>query len=163
FTHEGDLCSFEVLCARLGLSDPALRALSEIVHDIDLKDGKFARQEAAGIGCLLAGIAMAHGDDEGRLERGRAVFDELYEYFRRTHARLGRPSCGTARASGSPPASTGPTRNTGAIAGSPAASISRGRSMRLRGSTPLVTYTPRACGSISSTSGTCWFAARSSC
>ena len=48
FTHEGDRCSFEVLLARIGLDDPALTAIAEIVHDIDLKDEKFGREEAAG-------------------------------------------------------------------------------------------------------------------
>jgi len=42
----------------------------EIVHDIDLKDGKFGRPEAAGIDRLIAGIAMGNRDDESRLERG---------------------------------------------------------------------------------------------
>jgi hypothetical protein len=83
FTHEGDLCTFEVLLARLGLDDPALRPMAEIVHDIDLKDGKFDRPEAAGIDRLVAGLAMAHRDDEDRLARGSAIFDDLYEYFRR--------------------------------------------------------------------------------
>src|SRR5213083_2141078 len=55
----------------------------EIVHDIDLKDGKFGRPEAAGIDRLIAGIAMGHRDDESRLERGSAVFDDLYAYFSR--------------------------------------------------------------------------------
>jgi hypothetical protein len=32
---------------------------------------------------LIAGIAMSHKDDEARLSRGVAVFDDLYEYFRR--------------------------------------------------------------------------------
>jgi len=32
---------------------------------------------------LVAGIAMSHRDDEVRLTRGAAVFDDLYEYFRR--------------------------------------------------------------------------------
>jgi hypothetical protein len=83
FTHEGDQCTFEVLVARLGLDDPALRPLAEIVHDIDLKDGKFGRPEAAGIDRLVAGLAMAHRDDEERLARGAAIFEDLYEYFRR--------------------------------------------------------------------------------
>ena len=56
FTHEGDRCTFEVLLVRAGLSDPALTAISEIVHDIDLKDGKFGREEAAGIRTHIAGI-----------------------------------------------------------------------------------------------------------
>jgi hypothetical protein len=53
------------------------------VHDIDLKDGKFGRPETTGIDRLVAGIAMAHRNDEARLERAGAVFDDLYEYFRR--------------------------------------------------------------------------------
>lgn len=83
FTHEGDRCSFEVLLARAGIGDPALRPIAEIVHDIDLKDGKFRREEAAGIARLIAGIGMATRDDEERIARGAALFDDLYEYFRR--------------------------------------------------------------------------------
>lgn len=83
FTHEGELCTFEVLIDRLGLADPGLRPIAEIVHDIDLKDSKFGRQETAGIDRLITGIAMAHKDDEARLTRGSAVFDDLYESFRR--------------------------------------------------------------------------------
>jgi len=83
FTHEGDRCTFEVLMDRLRLNDPALRPIAEIVHDIDLKDSKFSRQETTGIDRLIAGIAMAHKEDETRLSRASAVFDDLYEYFRR--------------------------------------------------------------------------------
>jgi hypothetical protein len=83
FTHEGDQCTFEVLIGRLELTDSALRPIAEIVHDVDLKDSKFGRQETAGIDRLIAGIAMAHKDDETRLSRASAVFDDLYEYFRR--------------------------------------------------------------------------------
>ena len=78
FTHEGELCTFEVLVQRFGLDDPALRALAEIVHDIDVKDAKYGREEAPGIGQLVAGIAAAHAEDEARLARGAAVFDDLY-------------------------------------------------------------------------------------
>jgi hypothetical protein len=83
FTHEGDLCTFEVLLSRLGLADRALVAIAEIVHDIDLKDAKFNRADAIGIDRLIAGIAMGTKDDEGRLAQGGAVFEGLYEYFRR--------------------------------------------------------------------------------
>lgn len=85
FTHDGDRCTFEVLVERLALDDPALRPLAEIVHDIDLKDAKFGREELAGIDALITGVATAHRDDEQRLARGGAVFDALYEYFRRKH------------------------------------------------------------------------------
>jgi hypothetical protein len=48
FTHEGDRCTMEVLIERAGIEDPALKLLSEIVHDIDLKDSKFGHPETAG-------------------------------------------------------------------------------------------------------------------
>ncbi|WP_189501732.1 chromate resistance protein ChrB domain-containing protein [Mesorhizobium sp. M00.F.Ca.ET.216.01.1.1] len=81
-THEGDRCSFEVLLARTGIADPALQAIAEVVHDIDLKDGKFSREETTGIASLIAGIAMANASDEQRIAEGAAVFDNLYRYFR---------------------------------------------------------------------------------
>ena len=83
FTHEGDRCTFEVMMDRAGLDDPALGVIAEIVHEIDLKDNKFSRQETLGIDRLIAGIAMAHREDEARLERASAMFDDLYEYYKR--------------------------------------------------------------------------------
>jgi len=87
FTHVGDRCTFEVLIRRFGLDDPGLRHLAEIVHDIDLKDAKYGREEAAGIGQLVAGIAAAHPDDEARLARGTALFEDLYA----AHAGAAKP------------------------------------------------------------------------
>lgn len=86
FTHEGDRCTFEVLLARLNMTDAALMPIGEIVHDIDLKDGKFGREEASGIAHLVEGICAAHDDDAQRLLRGAAVFEDLYAYFRRCSA-----------------------------------------------------------------------------
>jgi hypothetical protein len=74
---------FEILLRRFGLTDKALQAIAEIVHDIDLKDAKFTRQETAGMDHLIAGIAMGHKDDAARLERPSAVFDDLYEYLKK--------------------------------------------------------------------------------
>ena len=82
FTHQGDRCTFEVLLEQAGLDDPALRAIAEIVHDIDLKDGKYGRDEAAGIASLVAGIARAYPHDEERLAQGVSVFENLYASFR---------------------------------------------------------------------------------
>ena len=83
FTHEGDRCTLEILIERTGINDPGVCRIAEVVHDIDLKDSKFGRQETAGIEQVIAGIAMAHKDDETRLARGSAVFDDLYEYSKR--------------------------------------------------------------------------------
>jgi hypothetical protein len=83
FTHEGDRCTFEVLLTRSSLNDKALTAIAEIVHDIDLKDGKFSREETGGIAHLITGLCHASKDDARRLEQGAGVFDNLYEYFRK--------------------------------------------------------------------------------
>lgn len=83
FTHEGDLCSFEILVQRFAVDDKALAEIGKIVHDLDLKDEKFSLPENAGVSALLDGIAASHKSDEERLERGAALFDDLYEHFRR--------------------------------------------------------------------------------
>jgi hypothetical protein len=82
FTHEGDRCTFETLLLRAGLTDPALTAIAEIVHDIDLKDGKFGRAEAGGVAALIDGLARKPIRDAERIERGSALFDDLYASFR---------------------------------------------------------------------------------
>lgn len=87
FTHEGDHCTFETLLARTGRSDPALTAIAEIVHDIDLKDGKYSRPETAGVRQVVEGIVAAHAGDDERLVRGFALFDDVYASFRTPTAR----------------------------------------------------------------------------
>ena len=81
FTHEGDACTFEVLARRMHLDDPAIAAIAEVVHDVDLKESKFNRPETAGIAVAVAGIAMANHDDEQRLARAAALLDDLYVYY----------------------------------------------------------------------------------
>jgi len=83
FTHEGDRCTFETLLARFRPRDRGLAEIAEIVHAIDLKDDKFARPDAAGVERLLVGILLSHPDDRDRLDRGFALFDDLYESFRK--------------------------------------------------------------------------------
>lgn len=83
FSHEGNRCTFEVMVERLGIGEQALVPIAEIVHDLDLRDEKFHRVEAAGLGVLLNGVVMAHSSDRERLERGGELFNALYEYFQR--------------------------------------------------------------------------------
>jgi hypothetical protein len=84
FTHEGSACTFEVLLARFELGgDAGLAAIGKIVHELDVRDGQFDLPEIAGVGALIAGIAVAHRDDDTRLERASAVLDDLYELRRR--------------------------------------------------------------------------------
>ena len=83
FTHEGDRCSFEVLLERFGLRDPGLRAIAEIVHDIDLKDGKFGRADAEGVARVLSALALSAKDDDERVARGSSLFDDLHKLYAR--------------------------------------------------------------------------------
>ena len=78
FTHFGDWCSFETFLHRLNLEDAALREMSEIIHDIDLKDKKFGRLEASGLAQIVRGLCRVHSDDRKRIAAGLALFDALY-------------------------------------------------------------------------------------
>jgi hypothetical protein len=79
YTHEGERCTFETLLYHFGLRDPALRALGEMVHDVDLKEMKFARPETAGLERLIDGIVRTHPRDEDRLAQGAVVLNGLFE------------------------------------------------------------------------------------
>jgi hypothetical protein len=83
FTHVGDRCTFEVLLERFDIHNPGLAPIAEIIHDIDVKDGKFARVEAPGMASLIAGIALTCGEDARRLELGARIFDALFALYRR--------------------------------------------------------------------------------
>jgi hypothetical protein len=78
FTHEGDLCTFEVLLSRKDLRNPALQRIAEVVHDIDLKDQKYRRPETEGVASLIAAIVGAHSDDAVRIARGSDALDALH-------------------------------------------------------------------------------------
>ena len=83
FSHEGQQCTFEVLCQRMALKEPGLRALSEVIHDIDLKERKFARPETDGVAAQIAGIGLLHREDAARLAHGSALCEQLLAYYSR--------------------------------------------------------------------------------
>ncbi len=82
-THDGDLCTFEVLLREFELSSPGLRAVAEIVHAIDLKVEEPTRPETVGIAHAIEGITRRHTSDEDRLRDGAALFAALAAYFER--------------------------------------------------------------------------------
>lgn len=86
FTHRGEDCTFETMLKEFGLTDDAgLRSLAEIVHDLDLKDQKFNRSEAAGLGAVIRGLADTLKDDRKLAHHCRPIFDGLYELLRQEH------------------------------------------------------------------------------
>ena len=80
FTHHGEDCTFETMLKRFGLgANKGLREIAEIVHDIDLKDDKFHRLEAAGLNAIIDGLSQVLRDDRKLLQQGSTLFDGLYE------------------------------------------------------------------------------------
>ena len=77
-SHFGNDCTFETLVKRAGLRDRRLTHLAEIIHEADLRDGKFPRDEARGIDLAIRGFLAAHPDDHEVLTHGLALFEGLY-------------------------------------------------------------------------------------
>lgn len=78
FSHHGDNCTFETMLKRFNMKNKALKSIAEIVHDIDLNDEKFGRNEAKGIDCVVRGLNENFKNDQELLEKGFEVFDALY-------------------------------------------------------------------------------------
>jgi len=78
FSHQGDNCTFETMLNRFNIKNEILKNISEIVHDIDLKDEKFRRNEAKGIDCILRGLMEEFKNDNELLKKGFEVFEALY-------------------------------------------------------------------------------------
>ena len=87
FSHEEDRCTFETLVRRFGIDVAGIEPIAEIVHDIDVKDGKFGREETAGVAAAVAGLALRHRADDERLAHGFELFDTLLAYFARRQRR----------------------------------------------------------------------------
>ena len=78
FGHHGEDCTFETLVKRFAIKDRRVTVVAEIVHEADLHDGKFTRNEAAGVDLAINGLVEAIPDDHELLEHGMAIFEGLY-------------------------------------------------------------------------------------
>ena len=83
FGHVGNRCSFEVIIAAFGLHDTALTTLAEIVHELDLQDGRYAHPEVVGLESVLAGWRDSDRSDESLEAAGSDLFDGVYRSLRR--------------------------------------------------------------------------------
>ena len=77
-SHQGEDCTFETLVKRARLRDRRLVRLSEVVHEADLRDGKFPHEEARGIDAAVRALLAASSDDHTVLAQGMALFEGLY-------------------------------------------------------------------------------------
>jgi hypothetical protein len=84
FGHEGNLCTFETLLRVFGLDEPPLRAIAEIVHEIDLRDGRYTRPATSGVDLILKGWLIAALSDQELETHGVALFEGLYHTLSNT-------------------------------------------------------------------------------
>ena len=89
FSHQAEGCTFETLCTSFGIDAPAVVRLAGIVHDLDLKDGRFGAPETVTVGTVIEGLQLAHADDQALLEQGMALFDALYRAFEQSSRSAG--------------------------------------------------------------------------
>lgn len=95
FSHRGNLCTFETMMLAFGLENPAMKVIAEIVHDIDLRDGRYVRPEVPGVEAILRGwMDRADADREAH---GIALFDGLHEAFTKSLGRAPRKARGPVR------------------------------------------------------------------
>src|SRR5262245_497114 len=81
FGHHGPHCTFETLMQRFAISDPAITSIAHVVHDLDLKETRYAMPEGAALNRIVDGLRAAYGDDHQLLQRGMEVIDALYRSF----------------------------------------------------------------------------------
>lgn len=91
FTHQGEDCTFETMIKQFGLAESkGLREIAEIVHDIDLKDDKFHRLEAAGLNAIVDGLSTVLRDDRKLLQHASVLFDGLYALLSKESEKKGQ-------------------------------------------------------------------------
>jgi hypothetical protein len=77
-SHQGEDCTFETLVKRANLRDRRLARLAEVVHEADLRDGKYPHEEARGIDVAVRALLAATADDQQVLAQGMTLFEGLY-------------------------------------------------------------------------------------
>jgi hypothetical protein len=77
-SHQGEDCTFETLIKRARLRDRRLVRLAEIVHEADLRDGKYPHEEARGIDVAIRALLAASSDDHQVLAQGMTLCEGLY-------------------------------------------------------------------------------------
>ena len=81
FSHQGPLCTFEVLAQSFDLRDSVVERLGHLVHDLDMKDALHKAPEGPAIERMVDGLRRVHADDHALLEQGIAMFEALARSF----------------------------------------------------------------------------------
>ena len=79
--HEGELCTFDVIIRKFGLTDPALLRMAKVINAADTnrldKDPL-----AAGLEAIAVGYGLRFPNDLENLRRQFEVYDALYAWCR---------------------------------------------------------------------------------
>jgi hypothetical protein len=78
FGHEGENCTFETLCSRFGIRDKKVGLIAKAIHDADIEDDKYGRNEGVVINQVLKGWASQGIGDDELMRRGMDVIEGLY-------------------------------------------------------------------------------------
>jgi hypothetical protein len=81
FSHQGSLCTFEVLAQRFAIAHPPVARLAEIVHDLDMREARYGTPEAPAVERMVDGLRQVHRDDAALLEQGIVMFEALARSF----------------------------------------------------------------------------------
>ncbi len=89
FSHQGASCTFETLAQRFNIADQAVGRIAQIVHDLDMKDARYAPPEAPAVGRLVDGFRALYADDGTLLQHGMGMFEALARSFSATESVTG--------------------------------------------------------------------------
>lgn len=79
--HEGDLCTFDVMIRKFGLTDLALLRMAKVVNAADT-DRLDKDPLAAGLEAIAVGYSLRFPEDHENLKRQFEVYDALYAWCR---------------------------------------------------------------------------------
>jgi hypothetical protein len=96
-SHRGDECTFETLRDCFDVRDEGVDHLARLVHDLDMKDGRYGASAVDTLGPIIEGLRLAESDDTALLGHGMVLFEALYQ----SAARSARS--GASRADVAPP------------------------------------------------------------
>lgn len=90
FSHQGTSCTFETLAQRFNIADPAVTQIGQIVHDLDMKERRYAPPEAPAVDRMVDGLRELYADDDALLQHGMGMFEALARSFTATESATDR-------------------------------------------------------------------------
>src|SRR4249919_1958296 len=79
YTHDGELCSFDMIIKKHDIKNHAIDKMALIVRGADTDRFDLA-QQSAGLWAISAGLSYNYKDDFEMLEIGMKIYDALYSW-----------------------------------------------------------------------------------